>query len=133
MPQLTTPRTIAQLANTPWWLCFPRVWSVQISDVPVNMSEAYPISGPLHCYRMLQMALDMPFGYLLASLDTEANALAAAEDDPTRTLPEVNTHHHSSPLIITHYHSSSLIITHHHSSSLIITRGDPDAPEARAS
>ena len=37
-------------------------WTVQISDVPVNMSEAYPISGPLRCYRMLQMGLDMPFG-----------------------------------------------------------------------
>ena len=65
------------------------VWSVQISDVPVNMSEAYPMSGPLRCYRMLQMALDMPFGYLLASLDTREKALAAAENDPNRTLPEL--------------------------------------------
>jgi len=65
------------------------VWSVQISDVPVNMSEAYPIAGPLHCYRMLQMSLDMPFGYLLASIDTEANALEAAEENPDRALPEL--------------------------------------------
>lgn len=65
------------------------LWSVQISDVPVNMSEAYPLEGPLRCYRMLQMALDMPFGYLLASLDTKANALKAAEDDPNRKLPEL--------------------------------------------
>jgi len=65
------------------------MWSVQISDVPVNMSEAYPLEGPLRCYRMLQMALDMPFGYLLASLDTEENALKAAEDDPNRELPEL--------------------------------------------
>ena len=65
------------------------MWSVQISDVPVNMSEAYPMEGPLRCYRMLQMALDMPFGYLLASLDTQEAALQAAEDDPNRVLPEL--------------------------------------------
>ena len=58
------------------------IWSVQISGVPVNMSEAYPVGGPLACYRMLHMALDMPFGYLLATLDDKATALAAAEDDP---------------------------------------------------
>ena len=65
------------------------VWSVQISGVPVNMSEAYPLEGPLRCYRMLHMALDMPFGYLLATIDTQTNALAAAEDDPNRRLPEL--------------------------------------------
>lgn len=65
------------------------VWAVQISGVPVNMSEAYPLEGPLRCYRMLHMALDMPFGYLLASIDTEKNALRAAEDDPNRKLPEL--------------------------------------------
>ena len=65
------------------------VWSVQISGVPVNMSEAYPLEGPLRCYRMLHMALDMPFGYLLASIDTQTNALIAAEDDPNRKLPEL--------------------------------------------
>ena len=47
------------------------MWSVQISDVPVNMSESYPMEGPLRCYRMLQMGLDMPFGYLLASLSSK--------------------------------------------------------------
>ena len=35
------------------------------------MSEAYPTNGPLRCYRMIQMGLDMPFGYLLASLSDE--------------------------------------------------------------
>jgi len=64
-------------------------WTVQISDVPVNMSEAYPISGPLRCYRMLQMGLDMPFGYLLATLSSQSAALAAAEVDPNRVLPEL--------------------------------------------
>ena len=47
------------------------LWSVQISDVPVNMSEAYPVSGPLRCYRMLQMGLAMPFGHLRASLSSK--------------------------------------------------------------
>jgi transglutaminase-like putative cysteine protease len=65
------------------------IWSVQISGVPVNMSEAYPVRGPLRCYRMLHMALDMPFGYLLATIDTEANAIAASQDDPDRKLPEL--------------------------------------------
>jgi len=65
------------------------VWSVQISGVPVNMSEAYPLNGPLRCYRMLHMALDMPFGYLLATIDEQTNALAAAEADPERRLPEL--------------------------------------------
>ena len=51
------------------------VWTVQISDVPVNMTEVYPTRGPLRCYRMLQMGLDMPFGFLLASLDTKEAAL----------------------------------------------------------
>jgi len=64
-------------------------WSVQISDVPVNMSEAYPVHGPLACYRMLQMGLDMPFGHLLASLSSKEDALKAAEDDPNRKLPEL--------------------------------------------
>jgi len=64
-------------------------WSVQISDVPVNMSEAYPLRGPLACYRMLQMGLDMPFGHLLASLSSKEAALKAAEDDPNRKLPEL--------------------------------------------
>ena len=53
------------------------------------MSEAYPLEGPLRCYRMLHMALDMPFGYLLATIDTQKNALIAAEDDPNRKLPEL--------------------------------------------
>jgi len=65
------------------------VWTVRISDVPVNMTEAYPTRGPLRCYRMLQMGLDMPFGYLLASLSTKEAALAAAEPDPNRVLPEL--------------------------------------------
>jgi len=65
------------------------LWTVQISDVPVNMSEAYPISGPLRCYRMLQMGLDMPFGHLLAALSDKESALKAAEDDPNRKLPEL--------------------------------------------
>ena len=65
------------------------VWTVQISDVPVNMTEVYPTSGPLRCYRMLQMGLDMPFGFLLASLSTEEAALASAEPDPDRVLPEL--------------------------------------------
>ena len=91
------------------------VWTVQISDVPVNMTETYPTQGPERCYRMLQMGLDMPFGYLLASLSSEKawlsltpfchmshpifpiyhrhdvlqDALAAAVDDPNRKLPEL--------------------------------------------
>ena len=65
------------------------VWTVQISDVPVNMTEVYPTRGPLRCYRMLQMGLDMPFGFLLASIDTQEAALEAAKDDPTRKLPEL--------------------------------------------
>jgi len=65
------------------------LWTVQISDVPVNMSEAYPVSGPLRCYRMLQMGLDMPFGHLLAALSSKTEALKAAEDDPNRKLPEL--------------------------------------------
>jgi len=65
------------------------VWTVQISDVPVNMTEVYPTQGPLRCYRMLQMGLDMPFGYLLASLDEQQTALDAAKDDPNRVLPEL--------------------------------------------
>jgi len=65
------------------------IWNVQISDVPVNMSEAYPVHGALRCYRMLQMGLDMPFGYLLASLSSEAEALEAAKPDPNRVLPEL--------------------------------------------
>mmetsp|Transcript_12188 Transcript_12188/g.30320 ORF Transcript_12188/g.30320 Transcript_12188/m.30320 type:complete len:406 (-) Transcript_12188:386-1603(-) len=65
------------------------LWTVRIHDVPVNMSEAYPLEGPLRCYRMLQLGLDMPFGYLLASLSTKEQALLAAEDDPNRKLPEL--------------------------------------------
>ena len=65
------------------------LWTVQISDVPVNMSEAYPVHGPLRCYRMLQMGLDMPFGHLLAALSSKEDALQAAVDDPTRKLPEL--------------------------------------------
>jgi len=65
------------------------IWTVQISDVPVNMTEAYPTRGPLRCYRMLQMGLDMPFGYLLASLSSEEEAIAASKDDPNRVLPEL--------------------------------------------
>jgi len=38
---------------------------------------------------MLQMGLDMPFGYLLASLSSESEARAAALDDPSRKLPEL--------------------------------------------
>eukprot|EP00908_Phaeocystis_cordata_P011266 Transcript_22122.p1 GENE.Transcript_22122~~Transcript_22122.p1 ORF type:complete len:646 (+),score=329.67 Transcript_22122:59-1939(+) len=65
------------------------VWTVQISDVPVNMTEVYATDGPNRCYRLLQMGLDMPFGFLLASLSTKEAALAAAEHDPTRVLPEL--------------------------------------------
>ena len=65
------------------------VWTVQISDVPVNMTEVYAVDGPMRCFRLLQMGLDMPFGFLLASLDTQKNALKAAEDDPNRKLPEL--------------------------------------------
>ena len=65
------------------------VWDVQITGVPVNMSEAYAVDGPLRCYRMLHMGLDMPFGYLLATLSSEEAALKAAEDDPDRKLPEL--------------------------------------------
>ena len=53
------------------------------------MSEAYPVSGPQRCYRMLQMGLDMPFGYLLASLSSETAAMKASEVDPNRKLPEL--------------------------------------------
>mmetsp|Transcript_12176 Transcript_12176/g.24761 ORF Transcript_12176/g.24761 Transcript_12176/m.24761 type:complete len:614 (+) Transcript_12176:42-1883(+) len=65
------------------------VWTVQISDVPVNMTEVYATDGPDRCFRLLQMGLDMPFGFLLASLSTKPEALAAAEHDPTRVLPEL--------------------------------------------
>ena len=37
------------------------VWTVQISDVPVNMTEVYAIDGADRCFRLLQMGLDMPF------------------------------------------------------------------------
>jgi len=53
------------------------------------MTEVYAVDGPLRCHRLLQMGLDMPFGFLLASLDTKKAALKAAEDDPTRKLPEL--------------------------------------------
>jgi len=65
------------------------VWAVQISDVPVNMTEAYETRGGTRCYRMLQMGLDMPFGYLLAALSTKEQALKAAEADASRVLPEL--------------------------------------------
>jgi len=65
------------------------LWTVRIHDVPVNMSEAYPVAGPDRCYRMLQMGLDMPFGYLLASLSSKEAALKASEVDPNRKLPEL--------------------------------------------
>ena len=65
------------------------LWTVRIADVPVNMSEAYPTQGPLRCYRMLQLGLDMPFGYLLATLSEKESAMLAAEDDPNRKLPEL--------------------------------------------
>ena len=65
------------------------LWTVRIADVPVNMSEAYPTTGPLRCYRMLQLGLDMPFGYLLATLSEKEKSMLAAEDDPTRKLPEL--------------------------------------------
>ena len=53
------------------------------------MTEAYETRGPTRCYRMLQMGLDMPFGYLLASISTKEEALKASEPDPTRVLPEL--------------------------------------------
>jgi hypothetical protein len=53
------------------------------------MTEAYATRGATRCYRMLQMGLDMPFGYLLAALSTKEEALKAAEDDATRVLPEL--------------------------------------------
>jgi len=65
------------------------VWTVQISDVPVNMTEVYAIDGADRCFRLLQMGLDMPFGFLLASLSTKEAALKAALPDPTRVLPEL--------------------------------------------
>mmetsp|Transcript_20327 Transcript_20327/g.66294 ORF Transcript_20327/g.66294 Transcript_20327/m.66294 type:complete len:590 (+) Transcript_20327:73-1842(+) len=65
------------------------VWAVQISDVPVNMTEAYETRGATRCYRMLQMGLDMPFGYLLASLSEKEPALQSAEPDANRPLPEL--------------------------------------------
>jgi hypothetical protein len=65
------------------------VWTVQISDVPVNMTEVYATEGPDRCFRLLQMGLDMPFGFLLASLSSKEAALAAAEHDPNRVLPEL--------------------------------------------
>merc|ERR1719272_920621 len=52
------------------------VWTVQISDVPVNMTEVYATDGPDR-------------GYRLASLSSKKAALAAAEHDPTRVLPEL--------------------------------------------
>lgn len=65
------------------------VWTVQISDVPVNMTEVYAIDGADRCFRLLQMGLDMPFGFLLASLSSNEAALQAAVPDPTRKLPEL--------------------------------------------
>ena len=65
------------------------IWTVSITDVPVNMTESYPVAGPLRCYRMLQMGLDMPFGFLLASLSDKEGALEAAKPDANRKLPEL--------------------------------------------
>ena len=65
------------------------IWTVSITDVPVNMTESYPVAGPLRCYRMLQMGLDMPFGFLLASLSDKEAALEAAKPDANRKLPEL--------------------------------------------
>eukprot|EP00962_Isochrysis_galbana_P045939 scaffold18288_cov51-Isochrysis_galbana.AAC.1 len=53
------------------------------------MTEAYETRGGTRCYRMLQMGLDMPFGYLLAALSTKEQALKAAEADASRVLPEL--------------------------------------------
>ena len=33
------------------------VWTVQISDVPVNMTEVYATDGPDRCYRLLQVSI----------------------------------------------------------------------------
>jgi len=67
------------------------VWTVQISDVPVNMTEVYAIDGADRCYRLLQMGLDMPFGFLLASLSTKEAALKAAEPTPHACYPSSST------------------------------------------
>jgi len=60
-----------------------------VSDNAVSMIEAYPLEGPHRCYRLLQLGLDMPFGFLLATLSTKAAALKAIESDPSRQLPEL--------------------------------------------
>ena len=52
-----------------------------LSDTAVSISEYYATEGPDRCYRLLQMAMDMPFGYLLATLSPKEAALKAAEHD----------------------------------------------------
>ena len=66
------------------------VWTVQISDVPVNMTEVYPTQGPLRCYRMLQMGLDMPFGcsrHLTPPLSPDPSNPTCHPTPPTRCHP----------------------------------------------
>ena len=49
-----------------------------LSDTAVSMSEFYATEGPDRCYRLLQMHMDMPFGYLVAALSSKKAALKAA-------------------------------------------------------
>ena len=60
-----------------------------VSDSPVSTREFYATHGPERCYRMLQMHMDMPFGYLVATLSSKEAALKAAQHDPSRKLPEL--------------------------------------------
>jgi len=60
-----------------------------LSDSPVSTREFYATDGPERCYRMLQMHMDMPFGYLIATLSSKQAALKAAKHDPSRKLPEL--------------------------------------------
>jgi hypothetical protein len=49
-----------------------------LSKSSVSSSEFYAVEGPGRCYRLLQMHMDMPFGYLVATLSSKEAALKAA-------------------------------------------------------
>ena len=49
-----------------------------LSDTAVSIAEFYATEGPDRCYRLLQVHMDLPFGYLVAALSSKEAALKAA-------------------------------------------------------